>query len=151
MTCPVYTCTVAYTGQVTLYKVPETHGHVCLVGLYITRHAIYNEEVTHNLNSWIVVIYIRQWVAGWAQDKQCRVHIFHAFCPCAAEPAVFQHSSFTNSWGMKSIKEQEINFYAKATLYSHWLYWPCNCWERLRVQYCPDVESVTVDWAYTVF
>ena len=37
---PVYACTVAYTGQVTFYKVPEKHGHVYLVGLYMykTRH-----------------------------------------------------------------------------------------------------------------
>ena len=27
------TCRVAYTKQVTLYKVPEIHGHVYLVGL----------------------------------------------------------------------------------------------------------------------
>ena len=26
-----YLCTVAYTGQVTFYKEPETHGHVKLV------------------------------------------------------------------------------------------------------------------------
>ena len=26
-------CTVAYTGQVTLYKVPEKHGYVYVVGL----------------------------------------------------------------------------------------------------------------------
>ena len=24
----MYTCTLAYTGQVTFYKVPEKHGHV---------------------------------------------------------------------------------------------------------------------------
>ena len=35
MTCQVYTCTVAYTGQVTFYKVPEKHGHVYLVRLYL--------------------------------------------------------------------------------------------------------------------
>ena len=28
VTFPVYTWIVAYTGQVTLYKVPEKHGHV---------------------------------------------------------------------------------------------------------------------------
>ena len=28
VTCSVYTCTAAYTGQVTFYKVPEKHGHV---------------------------------------------------------------------------------------------------------------------------
>ena len=28
VTCPVYTCTVAYTGQVILYELPEIHGHV---------------------------------------------------------------------------------------------------------------------------
>ena len=28
-------CTVAYTGQVTFYKVPETHSHVYLVTLYM--------------------------------------------------------------------------------------------------------------------
>ena len=27
-TCPVYATLQAYTGQVTLYKVPEIHGHV---------------------------------------------------------------------------------------------------------------------------
>ena len=27
-------CTVAYTGQVTFYKKPDTHGHVQLVTLY---------------------------------------------------------------------------------------------------------------------
>ena len=26
--CLVYACTVAYTGQVTFYKVPEKHGYV---------------------------------------------------------------------------------------------------------------------------
>ena len=31
----VYTCTVAYTGQVTFYKVREKHGHVLLVTLYL--------------------------------------------------------------------------------------------------------------------
>ena len=34
VTCPVYTCTVAYTEQVTFYKVPEKHGHINLVSLY---------------------------------------------------------------------------------------------------------------------
>ena len=33
-TCPVYTCTVAYTGQAIFYKVPEKHSHVYLVELY---------------------------------------------------------------------------------------------------------------------
>ena len=28
MTCPVYACTVTYSGQVTFYKVPEKQGHV---------------------------------------------------------------------------------------------------------------------------
>ena len=28
VTCPVYICTVAYTWQVTFYKVPEKHDHV---------------------------------------------------------------------------------------------------------------------------
>ena len=46
-----------------------------------------------------------------------------------------------------TVKEQENNFYFKATLYSHWLDWPCDCWERIRVQYCPDVESVFGLWA----
>ena len=32
VTCPVYTCTVANTGQVTFYKVLEKHGNVYLVG-----------------------------------------------------------------------------------------------------------------------
>ena len=36
VTCPVYVCNVlAYTGQVTFYKVREKHGHVYLVWLYI--------------------------------------------------------------------------------------------------------------------
>ena len=35
VTCPVYTCTVAYTGQVNLYKVTEKHGPVKLVTLYL--------------------------------------------------------------------------------------------------------------------
>ena len=33
--CDMYKGTVAYTGQVTFYKVPEKHGHVYLVGLYL--------------------------------------------------------------------------------------------------------------------
>ena len=44
-------------------------------------------------------------------------------------------------------KEQEYNFYVKGTLYSNWLDWPCGCWERIRVQYCADVESVSGIWA----
>ena len=28
-------CRLAYTGQVTFYKVPQQHGHVHLVGLYL--------------------------------------------------------------------------------------------------------------------
>ena len=32
----VYKCTVAYTGQVSFYKVPEKNGHLNLVTLYIT-------------------------------------------------------------------------------------------------------------------
>ena len=35
VTFPVYSCTLAYTEQVTFYKVPEIHGHVYLVPLYI--------------------------------------------------------------------------------------------------------------------
>ena len=35
VTCPVYTCTVTYTGQVTLYKAQERHDHVSLVTLYV--------------------------------------------------------------------------------------------------------------------
>ena len=27
-------------------------------------------------------------------------------------------------------------------LYSHWLDWPCDCWDRIRVQYWSDVEIV---------
>ena len=37
VTCPVYLCAVTYTGQVTFYKVPKTHGHVYLVMLYVPR------------------------------------------------------------------------------------------------------------------
>ena len=33
----MYACTVAYTGQVTFFKVPEKHGHVYLIGLYIPK------------------------------------------------------------------------------------------------------------------
>jgi len=33
-------CTVAYTGQVTFYKVPEIHGHVYLVRLYVKHQLI---------------------------------------------------------------------------------------------------------------
>ena len=33
--CPVYACTVAYTEQVSFYKVPDKHGHVYLAGLYV--------------------------------------------------------------------------------------------------------------------
>ena len=36
VTCPVFVCTVAYTEQVTFYKVPETQSHIYLVGLYET-------------------------------------------------------------------------------------------------------------------
>ena len=40
--CPVYTCTEAYTGQVTFSKVPEKHGQffTCHVykGVYWTNH-----------------------------------------------------------------------------------------------------------------
>ena len=32
VTCPVCTCTVAYTDQVTFYQLPEILGHVFLVG-----------------------------------------------------------------------------------------------------------------------
>ena len=35
VTCQVYTCTVAYTGQVTFYKALEKHGYVKSVTLYI--------------------------------------------------------------------------------------------------------------------
>ena len=35
VTSPVSTCTVKYTEQVTFYKVPEKHGHVYLVTLYL--------------------------------------------------------------------------------------------------------------------
>ena len=31
----MYACTVAYTGQVTINKVPEKHGHIYLVRLYL--------------------------------------------------------------------------------------------------------------------
>ena len=31
MTCPVYMCTIALTGRVTFYKVPENTGN-CLTG-----------------------------------------------------------------------------------------------------------------------
>ena len=34
MTCPVYATLHPYTGKVTFYKVPESHGHVKLVSLY---------------------------------------------------------------------------------------------------------------------
>ena len=34
VTCPVYGCKVAYTGQVTIYQVPGKHGYVYLVRLY---------------------------------------------------------------------------------------------------------------------
>ena len=50
-----------------------------------------------------------------------------------------------------TVNEQENNFFVKATLFSHWLDWPCDCWERIRAQYCPDVESVFGLWAYNVF
>ena len=33
VTCPVYTCTVAYIGQAIFYKVPEKHSHVYLATL----------------------------------------------------------------------------------------------------------------------
>ena len=33
--CTLYTCTVAYTGKVTFYKVPEQHGHAYLVTLLV--------------------------------------------------------------------------------------------------------------------
>ena len=42
VTYPVNTCTVAYTGQVTLYKVPEKHNHDELVILYVTREGFFN-------------------------------------------------------------------------------------------------------------
>ena len=48
-------------------------------------------------------------------------------------------SSFINSSG--------VNFYVKATLYSHWWLAMHDSWERIRVQYCPDVESVFGLWA----
>ena len=35
MTCPLHACKVAYTGQVTFYKVPDKHGHVYLVRVYV--------------------------------------------------------------------------------------------------------------------
>ena len=33
--CPLYACTVAYTGKITFYKVTDKHGHVNLVMLYL--------------------------------------------------------------------------------------------------------------------
>ena len=35
MVCPVYASTVAYTGQVTFYKVPEEHGYNYLAKMKI--------------------------------------------------------------------------------------------------------------------
>ena len=37
VTCPVFTCTGVYIGQITFYKVPEKHGHVKLVALYFIK------------------------------------------------------------------------------------------------------------------
>ena len=34
VTCPVLATVHAYTGQVTIYNIPETHGHVLMVILY---------------------------------------------------------------------------------------------------------------------
>ena len=34
VTCPVYATVNVYTGLVTFYKVPETHGHVKLVTIH---------------------------------------------------------------------------------------------------------------------
>ena len=39
----MYACTVAYTGQVTIYKELEKHGHVSLVGLYVKSNQSVNE------------------------------------------------------------------------------------------------------------
>ena len=46
-----------------------------------------------------------------------------------------------------AVREQENTFYIRAILYSHWLYRSCDCWERIRLKYCSDVESVFGLWA----
>ena len=38
--------------------------------------------------------------------------------------------------------EQENTFNVRAILYSYWLDGSCYCWERIRVQYYSDIESV---------
>ena len=38
-------CTVAYTGQVMLYKVPEQHGRVYLVTLYATANPVFSSPI----------------------------------------------------------------------------------------------------------
>ena len=37
----VSTNTVAYTGQVTFYKVPETYGHACVSDRYVNSACLY--------------------------------------------------------------------------------------------------------------
>ena len=49
VTCPVYGCTVAYSGQVTFYKVQEKHGHVYVVGLSFLYHCYYQAFLYGNL------------------------------------------------------------------------------------------------------
>ena len=48
MTYPVYACTEVDTGQVTFYNLPEKHGHVYLVRLYIILGRS-DKLATHNL------------------------------------------------------------------------------------------------------
>ena len=49
VTCSVYACTVAYTRQVTFYKVLEKHGHVSLVRLYIHKGLSVIYELAKNV------------------------------------------------------------------------------------------------------
>ena len=58
MTCPLYTCTVAYTGQFTFSKVPEETGQ-CLTG-HPVLHTQYDAGFAGYINGNFVDIHHRK-------------------------------------------------------------------------------------------
>ena len=50
-------CTIAYTGQVTFYKVPEDHSHVYVVGLYVYTIISILKKKVYEVNCIISCIY----------------------------------------------------------------------------------------------
>ena len=86
MTGPVYTCTVAYTGQVTFYKEPDKHCHVYLVRLYTENNFIPKDFPKINL------LNIQRHYTYIGLEDKC-IKLFSFFCYASSKSIVYSKFS----------------------------------------------------------